>query len=42
LESIASGPSLETFIATERNASPSFAKRSVFGWEATVAKASSN
>jgi uncharacterized protein len=39
LERTASGPSLEAFIAAERNASPSLGGRSVFGWEEDVAKA---
>ena len=33
LERTANGPSLEAFIAQERNASPSLDGRSVFGWE---------
>jgi uncharacterized protein len=33
LERIATGPSLDTFIATERAASPALDGRSVFGWE---------
>jgi hypothetical protein len=36
---MASGPSLEAFVAAERAASPSFGGRSVFGWEEDVAKA---
>jgi hypothetical protein len=32
------GPSLESFIATERAASPDLAGRSVFGWERDVSK----
>lgn len=37
LERTASGPSLEAFIAKERNASPSLGGRSVFGWEEDLA-----
>lgn len=37
LERSASGPSLEAFIATERNNSASLGGRSVFGWEAEIA-----
>jgi hypothetical protein len=33
LERTAQGPSLESFIATERAASPMLDGRSVFGWE---------
>jgi hypothetical protein len=33
LERDAQGPSVETFIATERAASPDLDGRSVFGWE---------
>lgn len=33
LERTASGPSLEAFVAKERNATPSLGGRSVFGWE---------
>jgi hypothetical protein len=33
LERTATGPSLETFVARERAASPSYDGRSVFGWE---------
>jgi hypothetical protein len=33
LERVAQGPSLESFIATERAASPMLDGRSVFGWE---------
>jgi uncharacterized protein len=33
LEAVAEGPSLESFIATERAASPALDGRSVFGWE---------
>jgi hypothetical protein len=33
LERTASGPTLETFIAAERDASPALGGRSVFGWE---------
>src|SRR6476661_1306778 len=40
LERTASGPSLEAFIATERNRSTSLDGRSVFGWEKDVAKTS--
>lgn len=40
LESAASGPSLDAFIATERNRSLSLDGRSVFGWEKDVAKTS--
>jgi hypothetical protein len=36
LELTASGPSLEAFIAMERDASPLWGGRSVFGWEADV------
>jgi hypothetical protein len=39
LERTASGPTLETFIATERAASPALGGRSVFGWEQDLAKA---
>src|SRR5438045_4799224 len=38
LERTASGPSLEAFIAGERNASPSLGGRSVFGWEEDAGK----
>src|SRR5258705_2151906 len=38
LERTASGPSLETFIATERSRSASLDGRSVFGWEKDLAK----
>src|SRR5580704_10713736 len=38
LERMASGPSLEAFIAGERDASPALGGRSVFGWEEDVAK----
>jgi hypothetical protein len=38
LERVASGPSLEAFIAGERDASPSLGGRSVLGWEEDVAK----
>ncbi len=38
LELTATGPSLEAFIATERDASPLRGGRSVFGWEADVLK----
>jgi hypothetical protein len=37
LERIASGPSLETFIAGERQRSPALDGRSVFGWEKDLA-----
>jgi hypothetical protein len=33
LERVATGPSLDAFIATERAASPDLDGRSVFGWE---------
>jgi len=33
LERTVEGPSLESFIATERAASPALDGRSVFGWE---------
>ena len=33
LERIAEGPSLESYVATERTASPLLDGRSVFGWE---------
>jgi hypothetical protein len=33
LERMVEGPSLESFIATERAASPALDGRSVFGWE---------
>jgi hypothetical protein len=39
LERTANGPSLEAFISAERNASPSFGGRSVFGWETDAAAA---
>jgi hypothetical protein len=38
LERTASGPTLETFIATERGASPALGGRSVFGWEEDLVK----
>jgi hypothetical protein len=38
LERTASGPSLEAFMASEREASPSLDGRSVFGWEKDVAR----
>src|SRR4030088_606281 len=38
LERSAHGPSLESFIATERAASPALDGRSVFGWERDLAK----
>lgn len=37
LERTAQGPSLEVFVATEREASPALDGRSVFGWEADIA-----
>jgi hypothetical protein len=37
IERTAQGPSLESFIATERAASPSLGGRSVFGWERDLA-----
>jgi hypothetical protein len=40
LERTASGPSLETFIATERSRSAPLDGRSVFGWEKDVVKTS--
>jgi hypothetical protein len=39
LERTADGPSVDAFIATERDASPSLAGRSVFGWEEDMVKA---
>jgi uncharacterized protein len=39
LERLASGPSLASFVAQERDASPSLGGRSVFGWEEDLAKA---
>src|ERR1700724_4440969 len=42
LERTAQGPSLESFIATERTASPSLDGRSVFGWERDVANPRAN
>jgi hypothetical protein len=39
LERVASGPSLDAFIATERAASPALGGRSVFGWERDLAPA---
>jgi hypothetical protein len=39
LERCASGPSLASFVAQERDASPSLGGRSVFGWEEDLAKA---
>jgi len=42
LERTAQGPSLESFIATERTASPSLGGRSVFGWERDVANPRAN
>ena len=38
LEHMASGPSLEAFVAIEQNASPLLGGRSVFGWEEEIAK----
>jgi hypothetical protein len=38
LERMAGGPSLDAFIAKEREASPSFDGRSVFGWEQHVTR----
>jgi hypothetical protein len=37
LERIASGPSLDAFIAGERQRSPDLDGRSVFGWENEIA-----
>ena len=37
LECNADGPSFETFVATERAASPMLNGRSVFGWEKDLA-----
>jgi len=42
LERTVQGPSLESFIATERTASPSLGGRSVFGWERDVANPRAN
>jgi uncharacterized protein len=39
LESTASGPSLETYVAVERGNSASLGGRSVFGWEQDIANA---
>ncbi len=39
LERVATGPSLDAFIATERAASPDLDGRSVFGWERDLAPA---
>jgi len=39
LERIASGPTLDAFIAGERSLSPSLGGRSVFGWEQDIAAA---
>jgi hypothetical protein len=39
LEMLASGPSLDTHISGERQRSPSYEGRSVFGWEADLQKA---
>ena len=36
LEGVVEGPSLQSFIATERAASPALDGRSVFGWERDV------
>jgi hypothetical protein len=38
LEARAEGPSLESFIAVERAASPGLDGRSVFGWESDLAE----
>lgn len=38
LERTAQGPSLESFIANEREASPNLDGRSVFGWERDIAQ----
>jgi hypothetical protein len=38
LERTSRGPTLETFIASERGASPALGGRSVFGWEQDLAK----
>jgi len=38
LELTATGPSVETFIGMERERSPAFDGRSVFGWEKDVAQ----
>jgi hypothetical protein len=38
LERTATGPSFDAFVEAERNASPSFGGRSVFGWEEDIAK----
>ena len=38
LERTACGPSLEAFMAGEREASPSLDGRSVFGWEKDIAR----
>ena len=40
LEDTANGPSLESFIAGERAASPSLDGRSVFGWEMDARRSS--
>ena len=37
LEGVSDGPSLESFIAVERAASPALDGRSVFGWEKDLA-----
>jgi uncharacterized protein len=37
LERTAEGPSFESFVATERAASPALDGRSVFGWERDLA-----
>jgi hypothetical protein len=37
LEATAKGPSLESFLAAERAASPALDGRSVFGWEKDMA-----
>ena len=39
LESTATGPSFEAFVAGERNASASLGGRSIFGWEEDPVKA---
>jgi hypothetical protein len=38
LEVVAGGPSLESFIAVERAASPALDGRSIFGWEKDLAE----
>ena len=42
LERFAQGPSLESFMATERAASPALDGRSVFGWERDLSKKASS